>query len=162
MANALCLNMNPAKTLSSANNIAKAGKTIRKFVKGVSEFVTGKKPSSNKSKAFKKPNRSSKTAGKSKRHQRKTVKASRTSKAPTSPAPVESSESGLKNFVGQMAIAGVSGGGLTMLQGLTKDDTDNEYEYEYVTVETPIEDPNTTPVSTLIIQMRYHFFNHLF
>lgn len=147
----LCLNMNPAKALSNANSLAKTGKTIRKFVKGVSEFVSGKKPSSNKSKAFKKPGRSPKTPGKSRRHQKKIPKTSRKPKPSSSPQKTESEDSGFKNFVGQMAIAGVSGGGLTLLQEMTKNDAPNEYEYEYeyVTVTPTAEDLNTTPVSTI-------------
>lgn len=138
--NTIAYGLNPAKAFNNANNLSKAGKTVRKFIKGVSDFVTNRKPSSTKVKTPKKPTRSSKTPTKNKRHSsKKNLKTARPNKTPTSATPSESENGGFKNFVGQLAIAGVSGGGLTMLQSLTKDDVEYEYEYEYVTT-SPISD----------------------
>ena len=140
----ICTGLSPTKTLSKANSIARAGKTVRKFIKGVSEFVSGKKPT-NKGKVSNKNGQTSRSATKNKRQvSRKKVKTARKTPKPTTPASTDS-DSGVKNFVGQLAIAGVSGGGLTMLQGLNANDSDYEYEYEYVTAATPSE-ATLTPV----------------
>ena len=130
----LCTSLSPSKTLSKANSLAKAGKTVRKFIKGVSEYVSGKKPSS-KSKTSTKGSKKPRANNKNKRHSpKKNVKKIKNRPQTSSQTTSDSESGGFKNFVGQLAIAGVGGGGLSMLQGLNTDNSEYEYEYEYVTV----------------------------
>ena len=143
----LSSSLSPAKTFSKVNSLSKAGKTVRKFMKGVSEFVSGRKPNANKSKSPKKTTRPSLKTNKSKRHSNKKIKTTRPTKAKTTPAPTDSESGGFKNFAGQLAIASVGGGGLTMLQNLSKDDVEYEYEYEYVTSGPDIPETTTNIVS---------------
>ena len=124
--------LSPSKTVGKLGTLSRATQKVRKFVKGVADFVSSKKPSSTKAK---KNNSSSKSRKTAVNRPRKSTRPAKRTKSLQKAETKDSTDSSLKNFAAQMAIAGVSGGGLTLLQG--KDDSGTDYEYEYVTETTP-------------------------
>ena len=127
--------LGPSKSLNKITSLSQTTKKIRKFVKGVGEFLSSKKPGSSKAK---KPTKN--PTAPTKRSPRKTTRPRKNKAVKTS---ADTGESDSKsNFARQVVVAGVGGGALTLIPTSKGEKTD--YDYEYVTETVPTEVSTST------------------
>ena len=139
--------LSPTKSMGKLSSLSRATQKVRKFVKGVTDFVSSKKPGSRK-----KPNKGNKTHKANSRRPRKNTRSPKKTKATKNTPTQDSGKSSAKEFAGQLVVAGVGGGGLALI----KTSGESDYEYEYTdstenptTIETPnsLVSPDKLPIS---------------